>query len=170
MDSGKKIIIFLLVCSLLVEAKCMAELKALREVQKDSLQLLCEVNSELFNQEIKTAENLNLRLPEDIKSTYLGEFEITHYDAECIKCCGKTDGITASGKKARPHQTVAVDTEVIPLGSLLNINGQIYIAEDRGGAIKGNRIDICVCSHEEALNLGRYTAGVYLLEGKENEI
>lgn len=94
---------------------------------------------------------------------------ITHYDV-CSKCCGKTDGITASGAHATPYSTVAVDPTMIPLGSVVLVdygdgNGLCrYRAEDTGGAIKGSRIDVCVGGHAEALQLGRRTATVYWLE------
>ena len=45
------------------------------------------------------------------------------------------------------------------------INGHTYTVEDRGGAIKGNKIDIYVDSHQEALKLGRKTnVPVYLAQ------
>ena len=94
---------------------------------------------------------------------------ITHYDV-CEQCCGKVDGITASGAHATPYSTVAVDPSVIPLGAVLLVDYgdgaglRRYRAEDTGGAIKGNRIDLCVGSHAEALQLGRRTATVYWVE------
>ena len=84
----------------------------------------------------------------------LGPFTCVAYDA-CTDCCGKTDGITKTGTKATAGRTVAVDPEVIPLGSTLLIDGQEYIAEDIGGAIKGNKIDIFHNSHAEALEYGK---------------
>lgn len=91
----------------------------------------------------------------------LGEFVITHYCA-CEKCTVDGDGITATGTKAASGRTIAVDPEVIPYGTTVIINGRTYIAEDCGGAIKGNRIDIFMDSHEEALKAGVRTAEVYL--------
>lgn len=94
---------------------------------------------------------------------------ITHYDV-CEQCCGKVDGITASGAHATPYSTVAVDPSVIPLGAVLLVDYgdgaglRRYRAEDTGGAIKGNRIDLCVGSHAEALQLGRRTATVYWID------
>ena len=99
--------------------------------------------------------------PFKIEPAYLGEYKITHY-CPCEECCGKTDGITYTGTTATQGRTIAVDPEVIPLGSEVTINGQTYIAEDIGGAIKGKRIDIFVNSHEEALELGVDYAPVYL--------
>lgn len=70
---------------------------------------------------------------------------------------------TASGTAPRAGRTVAVDPTIIPLGSLLLINGQEYLAEDRGGAIRGNIIDIFMTDHQSALNFGRRTSEVFLI-------
>lgn len=99
------------------------------------------------------------------QATKLENVTVTHYDV-CLKCCGKLDGITASGVRATPDVTVAVDPAVIPLGSDVLVDygdGEIhyYRADDTGGAIKGSHIDLCVSSHEEALQLGVRTATVY---------
>lgn len=101
----------------------------------------------------------------------LGEYTITHY-CPCEICCGvwaenRPDGIvyTASGAVAEAGVTVAVDPEIIPYGTKLVINGHEYIAQDCGGAIYGNKIDIYCSSHEEALQLGKYTAEVFMMEG-----
>ena len=48
-------------------------------------------------------------------------------------------------------------------GTEIVINGQVYVAEDCGGAIKKNCIDIYVASHEEASSKGMYYTDVYLL-------
>ena len=92
--------------------------------------------------------------------TALGEYTITHY-CPCDICCGKNDGITATGTEATQGRTIAVDPNVIPLGSEVLIDGQVYIAEDVGGAIKGNRIDIYVDSHSEAIQRGVIEREVY---------
>lgn len=86
-------------------------------------------------------------------SGYSVLFRCTAY-CGCRKCCGKSDGITASGTIAEEGRTVGVDTSVIPLGATVIIAGNVYIAEDTGGAIKGNQIDIYFDSHEEALAFG----------------
>lgn len=72
----------------------------------------------------------------------------------CIRCCNKEDGITATGTKATPGRTIAVDPSVIPYGSMVIINGHAYVAEDCGGSIKGNTIDVFHATHEEALQWG----------------
>lgn len=72
----------------------------------------------------------------------------------CVECCGKTDGITATGTIATQGRTIAADPSVLAYGTVLSINGNTYTVEDCGGAIKGNRIDIFYNSHEEALEFG----------------
>ena len=78
----------------------------------------------------------------------------------CVKCCGKSDGITASGTQATAGRTVAVDTRLIPYGTEISIDGKTYVAEDCGGKVKGYTIDVFFNSHEEALNFGRQTKTV----------
>lgn len=79
-------------------------------------------------------------------------YKITAYCA-CAKCCGKSNGITACGKKAKAGRTIAAPRG-FSFGTKVSINGKTYIVEDRGGAIKGNRIDLFVNSHREALRWG----------------
>lgn len=96
----------------------------------------------------------------------------TAYDASS---CGKSPshpgyGITATGRRAT-YGVVAVDPRVIPLGSKLYIESAdgkyVYgtaIAADTGGAIKGNRIDLCFDTRSEAINFGRRNVKVYVLK------
>lgn len=79
-------------------------------------------------------------------------YKITAY-CPCAKCCGKTTGRTAMGTRATAGRTVAASSK-FAFGTKLNINGHTYTVEDRGGAIKGNKIDIFVNSHAEALAWG----------------
>ncbi len=72
-------------------------------------------------------------------------------------------GITASGLKAG-YGVVAVDPKVIKLKALLYVEGYGFaIAADKGGAIKGNKIDLCFDTYEEAVQFGRKSVKVYLL-------
>lgn len=93
----------------------------------------------------------------------LGQFVITAY-CTCRVCCGVYSGgnRTASGTVPTSNRTIAVDTNVIPFRTKVVINGQVYVAEDRGGAIKGKRIDMFFMTHKEALRWGRRTMEVYL--------
>jgi peptidoglycan hydrolase CwlO-like protein len=87
---------------------------------------------------------------------YLGRFKLTAY-CPCESCCGKADGITASGTKATQGRTVAMGG--VPLGTKLNINGTIYVVEDRG-TVYGH-VDIFKNSHQAAMNFGVHYADVY---------
>jgi len=92
----------------------------------------------------------------------------TAYNAETEQC-GNDNGITASGIKVRPYRTVAVDPNVIPLGSVLNIKSDheyvngIYIAEDTGN-IKGNKIDVYMTNRDCAEEFGRRQVEVEILK------
>lgn len=92
----------------------------------------------------------------------LGEYRVTAYCACEICCPGTSDGLTYTETVATEGRTIAVDPEVIPLGSIVEVNGNKYIAEDIGGAIKGNRLDIFFNSHEDALEWGVQYHDVYL--------
>ena len=96
----------------------------------------------------------------------LGVFKITHY------CCEQYPHICNAGApyktatRTTPHiGGCAVDPKVIPLGSYVKINDVVYHAEDTGGAIDGNRIDLVVGTHQEALSKGTYRAEVFLKVG-----
>lgn len=92
--------------------------------------------------------------------------EVSHY-CPCYICCGKTDGITASGAYATEGVTVSLPSS-IPLGTRIVIDGHEYICQDRGGAIVGYednyiRADIFLYSHEECLRRGRYVTEGYII-------
>ncbi|BBB93055.1 MAG TPA: 3D domain-containing protein [Methylomusa anaerophila] len=81
---------------------------------------------------------------------------------------GKWGNLTHIGTQVRPG-VIAVDPRVIPLGTKLYIefaNGQgMYgVAEDTGGAIKGNRIDIAMWTVKEAYKFGIQDVKVYVLK------
>ena len=92
------------------------------------------------------------------------EFEATAY-CPCEKCCGawaknRPSGVvyTASGEVAEEGITIAADWSVLPKGIVVEIDGVgTRIVQDKGEAIKGNRIDIYFQSHQEALEYGRQT-------------
>lgn len=112
-------------------------------------------------------------IPEDINSKIEGitpifkSFDTSAYCA-CEICCGKTDAITASGKKATAWSTVAAGKKY-PFGTIIYIpaladmpNGGWFTVEDRGGAITNGKLDIFLGSHDEALNYGRTTLEAYV--------
>lgn len=92
----------------------------------------------------------------------LGIFKTTAY-CPCKGCSGSWGRSTSTGAVACANHTIAVDPSVIPYGSRVMINGVIYTAEDRGGAVKGNHIDIFFDSHSETQHYGTRNAEVFLL-------
>lgn len=110
-------------------------------------------------------ESMPISYNQKLPFTNIGQFDLSFY-CPCEKCVGKKKIVrTASGTKPKANYTIAVDTRIIPLGSILYIEEFGYfIAQDTGSAIKGNRIDIFVDSHRQALKLGRKKANVYLLK------
>ncbi|TQR18684.1 LysM peptidoglycan-binding domain-containing protein [Psychrobacillus vulpis] len=88
----------------------------------------------------------------------------TAYTASCEGCSGVTS--TGIDLRSNPNQKViSVDPTVIPLGSRVWVEGYgEAIAGDTGGSIKGNKIDIFIPSKEEALQWGRKTVKVKILD------
>ena len=100
------------------------------------------------------------------RSSVIDDCTVTFYCAELYKhICGTGDGIAADGTPVLPWATCAVDPSIIPLGSTVMVDlGDGYglrtlVANDTG--VKGNHIDICVPTHDEALRLGIQTSTVY---------
>ncbi len=83
----------------------------------------------------------------------------------CTKCCGpNASGITRLGLPATKG-VIAVDPRVIPLGSRVYVDGYGFaLAADTGSAIKGDRIDVCFATHDEALRWGMRNLKVYIIE------
>ena len=85
---------------------------------------------------------------------------VTAYSPDHRSCAPFADGITASGRSVWTNagNLVAADTRILPFNSLITVPG--YAAEevvpvlDRGGAIKGARLDVLYPTHERALQWG----------------
>lgn len=101
--------------------------------------------------------------------------EAESFIAECTaytagyESTGKTPdhpayGITASGRKVSEGM-IAADTSVLPFGTKVWIEGLgVFVVEDTGGDIKGNRIDIYMNDLDEAVKFGRQERRVIVLE------
>lgn len=112
-------------------------------------------------------DNPRLENPQTFSTKYkivasLGSFQATAY-CPC-KSCTWGSGVTCTGVRPQANHTISVDTSKIPLGTKLLINGIVYTAEDRGGGVKGNHVDIFFNSHQEALRYGRKNVQVYIVE------
>lgn len=91
--------------------------------------------------------------------------QATAYNWDCNSCDGR--GITSTGYnlKKNPHGVIAVDPNVIPLGTRVYIEGYgHYVARDTGGAIKGNKIDIHMPTLKQARNFGGKKVKVTILD------
>lgn len=91
--------------------------------------------------------------PDEPKRIPMGEFKITYY-CGCYSCSEGWGTITSTGVRAVEGRTIAVDPTVIPYGAKVYINNHEYIAEDCGGAIKGNDIDIYLEDHDRVYEGG----------------
>ncbi len=92
---------------------------------------------------------------------YLGRFKITAY-CSCSACCGKYggSGLTASGARVQEGVTIAAPSR-FAFGTKLEFNNHVYTVQDRGGAIKGNVIDLYVASHAACYQWGVRYFDVY---------
>lgn len=119
-------------------------------------------------------------------ATLIGDFEATAYDLS-LQCCGKLSdhpayGITANGtniigQSRKEARTIAVDPNVIPLGSKVYIefSGEyqdfsgVYVANDTGSAVEQNIVDIFMGDYnseeasQEAIEFGRQNVKVYVV-------
>ena len=105
---------------------------------------------------------------ETIGAKYLGTFKITHY-APVVECCGKADGISASGRPVVPYYSAAVDPTVIPLGTIFFLDygdGVLHEvrADDTGELVKGYVVDICVSDYDTAVHMGVRQAQAYIVK------
>lgn len=150
------------------KAKAEAEAKAKAEAEAAKQTAATNAYSELLTAPVtaKTVSYSSSLLASDaIKSnaTALGNYKLTFY-CPCATCNGVAGAKTASGTTPTEGRTIAVDSSIIPLGSRVYIEGYgVFIAEDTGGAIKNNKIDIFVSSHSRAYDLGVQYANIYLL-------
>lgn len=137
------------------------KVKYQNDIEIEKIQLSEKIIKEPKNKIVQVNKNVTSRagttsrtLPDKTASSNVNGqiYKITAY-CPCAKCCGKTNGITAMGTHATAGRTVAASSK-FSFGTKLNINGHTYTVEDRGGAIKGNKIDIFVNSHAEALAWG----------------
>lgn len=124
-----------------------------------------DVVVETATMETEVAETENVeKVNEEPNIVSLGEFRLTAY-CKCEVCCGKwINHPTASGVMPTVNRTISVDTNVIPFGTEIMIDGNIYVAEDTGSAIKGNRIDVYMSDHQTALEFGVQYKEVFKVE------
>ena len=132
-----------------------------------------EIQPQVAVEEIQQ-ETVEEYVEPQVNSGYsIGSFSITYYSAYD----GTQIGITAGGTSmangniytSDGYRIIATDTSVIPLGTIVRVttsNGESFLAkaDDTGGAIRGNRVDIAVSNPSQAFALGRGTATIEILQ------
>lgn len=103
----------------------------------------------------------------------IGKVWVTAY-CPCTICCGPyANGITASGVKATPKHTIAVDAynPIVPMGTKVVIEGVEYTVEDTGDLNHyGNDFDIFYATHDACGQWGRQNVEAYLADGNTNKV
>lgn len=138
-----------------------AEIFREEDMKDDELVSLLQNKWERLSLEQQELKKLNDFYWEELESKikkrkYLGNFELTAY------CQGN---ITATGTAPTENRTIAVDPKIIPYGSIVEIEGYgTYVAEDCGGAVKDNIIDIYMKGYDNCIQFGRQTANVYIIK------
>lgn len=98
----------------------------------------------------------------------LGKFALSWYSPKELGKETASQLRTSRGLIPKEGRTIAVDPKVIPYGTTVYIEGHGYfVAEDCGGAIKGNRIDIFTNSYSHAISQGRKVANVWIIGKKK---
>ncbi len=116
-----------------------------------------------------SASGSEMRFDVDLSTARMIICEATAYTSADDETWPYTGGTTATGVQCQVG-VVAVDPSVIPLKSKLYIEAEdgsyVYgycVADDTGGAIKGNKVDLAMNTKEECFNFGRRTVKVYIL-------
>lgn len=157
-------VIFLLIMALVAAGVIIVDAFANQMEERDYSNVVIEETNfivEQFDDEVLPPEDPNEseKIEASIDWHYIEDCTLTAYCA-CSECCGKEGGITATGTVAQEGVTIAVDPDVIPLGSWVDVNGHQYHAEDVGGSVNGNHIDVYFDSHDQASYFGRQVESV----------
>lgn len=123
--------------------------------------------NKMLKQQTKTYTEMMIEAQPDIQefpNRKLGRFTLSWYSPKELGKTSPSQLRTSRGTVPKEGRTIAVDPNVIPYGSIVYIQDYGYfIAEDCGGAIKQNRIDIFTASHEYAIQQGKKVANVWVL-------
>lgn len=92
---------------------------------------------------------------------YIGTYRVTGYDPHCVHCCGKSDGITASGNQA--EFGVSVGCNDLPLGTIIYMEGYGYFRVDDRGGMGGGTVDIACPSHDACYQMTNNSVNVYIV-------
>jgi 3D (Asp-Asp-Asp) domain-containing protein/LysM repeat protein len=149
-------------------AKTQSAEKTVKQAESPKSQSADEPKQETERVETKAASQPNEQLKEAEKTVVeAGDTISVEATAYTVESAGG-NGITTIGidlNKNPDAKVISVDPNVIPLGTKVYVEGYGHaIAGDTGSAIKGNKIDVYLPTEEEALNWGRRTVNVTILE------
>ena len=148
----------------IAEEKARLEQKRI-QAEQEKIRIENEKKAEEEKQKIEQEKKTQIasRSSEERSNEGYIKFTATGY-CPCTKCCGKSNGITAMGTKAKAGRTIAMP-KGYSFGTQIEIKGMgTYIVEDRGGAIKNNKLDIFFSTHQEALNFGKRTVYIKVIK------
>lgn len=121
-----------------------------QQLSLEKQQLSLEKQQDKLKKEEKEQE---AKKQEEVKKGWTHEFHVTAY-CGCYSCSEGYGTQTSTGVTAEAGRTIAVDPDVVPYGSKVQINGHTYVAEDCGGAINGYDIDIYMDEHSSTDRFG----------------
>ena len=123
--------------------------------------------NKMLKQQTRTYTEMMIEAQPDIQdfpNRKLGRFTLSWYSPKELGKTSPSQLRTSTGTTPKEGRTIAVDPKLIPYGSIVYIQDYGYfIAEDCGGDIKQNRIDIFTASHENAIQQGKKVAQVWIL-------
>ena len=142
---------------------CHKEVMKIVNVKKErEKQRIRKINLEKAKKKKIKLKRLKLKRKKELEKSCIGTFMITAYwpCSHCSEGYGRKIAWTKSGHiYAQPYHTIAVDPTIIPYGTKLKIEGfgnTVFVAEDCGGGVKGNHIDIYMSTHAETINIKKY--------------
>ena len=149
------------------------EVKESLDIPKAKESIVAPIKQNIKQKQVKLASRGNLNRFEVIEKSRM---KVTAYDLSYESCqkypSSPAYGITASGEKVKEWRTIATGKQ-IPFGTKVYIpyfkdypNEGIFIAEDRGGAIKNNCIDVYMKNNSDAMDFGVQKLDVYILKDK----
>ena len=158
------IVIVLTTITIIGFINCEHKSKRTIEIDDGTIERAIEEDNRIIETETDKDGDTN----QAIEPVSLGNFKLTAY-CSCSLCCGKwannrPNGVVygAIGEELKEGYSIAVDPTVIAYRTEVIINGHTYKAQDCGGAIKGNRIDVYFEDHNDALEFGVQYADVFI--------
>lgn len=91
----------------------------------------------------------------------IGTYRVTGYDPHCSHCCGKTNGITTSGRQA--EFGISVGCNDLPLGTIIYVDGYGYFRVDDRGGMGGGTVDIACPSHDVCYQMTNNSVEVFVV-------